>query len=119
MPLRNTDTLLRRSVLTYKALADETRLRIVNVLLQLGELCVCDIEVGLGITQSKASRHLAVLRQGGLVVDRREGTWIYYRVPEVQSPGQAAVCAAVGDTYGKTREGKQDVARTRKRRRCC
>ncbi len=57
---------LEKLSLTHKALADETRLRIVFVLAELGELCVCDIEAGLDITQSKASRHLGVLNKPAL-----------------------------------------------------
>ena len=61
----------------FKALADETRLRILNLLVR-GELCVCDIMKILAIGQSKASRHLAYLKNAGLVTDRREGLWMHY-----------------------------------------
>jgi ArsR family transcriptional regulator len=61
----------------FKALADQTRLRILNLLTRR-ELCVCQIVDVLGIGQSKVSRHLAHLRNAGLVNDRREGLWIYY-----------------------------------------
>ena len=64
----------------HKALADETRLRIVRLLQELGEHCVCDVETGLDVTQSRASRHGTTLRQVGLVADRREGQWVYYRL---------------------------------------
>lgn len=64
----------------YKALADETRLSILTLLSKHGELCVCDVVGVLGITQSKASRHLRYLRNAGLVLDRREGTWSHYRL---------------------------------------
>lgn len=64
----------------YKALGDETRLRIVHLLAHRGELCVCDVESILDISQSKASRHLTYLRHAGIVEDRRDGTWVYYRV---------------------------------------
>jgi len=65
------------TVRVFKALGDETRLRILN-LLSRGELCVCDIMKVLGVPQSKASRHLAQLRATGLVTDRREGRWMHY-----------------------------------------
>lgn len=68
---------MRNSAELFKALADETRLRILNLLVQ-GELCVCDIMAVLDIGQSKASRHLAYLRNVGLVDDRRNGVWMYY-----------------------------------------
>ena len=63
----------------YKALGDETRLRIV-ALLSHGELCVCHIEAALELPQPTASRQLSVLRNAGVVDSRREGTWIYYRL---------------------------------------
>ena len=70
-----------KSVQLFRALADETRLRILNLLVQ-GEVCVCEIEHALEIGQSKASRHLAYLRNAGLVTDRREGPWMYYSVSQ-------------------------------------
>ncbi|MCA8947537.1 MAG: metalloregulator ArsR/SmtB family transcription factor, partial [Planctomycetes bacterium] len=62
----------------FKALADETRLAIMALLLEHGELCVCDIEQAIGATQSKTSRHLRYLLHAGLVQDRREGVWVHY-----------------------------------------
>lgn len=64
----------------HKALGDVTRLRIVNLLAHLGELCVCDVESILEVSQSKASRHLTYLKNAGIVSDRRDGTWVYYRL---------------------------------------
>ena len=60
-----------------KALADETRLRILNLLYER-ELCVCDVMATLGIPQSKASRHLISLKRVGLLRDRREAQWMHY-----------------------------------------
>ena len=67
----------------FRALADETRLRILN-LLQEHELCVCQIVEVLDLGQSKVSRHLANLRNAGLVNDRRDATWMYYTLAEPQ-----------------------------------
>jgi ArsR family transcriptional regulator len=64
----------------FKSLADETRLRILWLLLAKDELCVCDIMGVLGITQSKASRHLRYLYHLGWVTDRREAVWMNYRL---------------------------------------
>ncbi len=72
---------MQNSAELFKALADETRLRILNLLVQ-GELCVCDIMTVLDIGQSKASRHLAYLRNVGLVNDRRNGVWMYYTLAD-------------------------------------
>lgn len=63
----------------FKALGDETRLRIV-ALLSHGELCVCHLEEALGLPQPNVSRQLAILRSAGIVRDRREGSWVYYRL---------------------------------------
>lgn len=65
----------------FKALSDETRLRIL-ALLAAGELCVCDLMAILDLPQSTVSRHLAYLRNSGLVADRREGVWMYYRLTD-------------------------------------
>ena len=67
----------------FKILADEARLKMLWLLFNHRELCVCDIMEALGITQSKASRHLATLRHAGLVVDRKEGLWSYYSIRQV------------------------------------
>src|SRR5688500_7609826 len=61
----------------FRAFADETRLRILNLLTR-GEVCVCDITSELRMPQSKISRHLAYLRRAGLVQDRKEGLWRHY-----------------------------------------
>ncbi len=71
---------MKTTALLFKALADETRLKILWLLMGQEELCVCDIMGVLGITQSKASRHLRYLFNAGLVNDRREGLWMYYRI---------------------------------------
>ena len=63
----------------FKALADQTRLRILG-LLAAGEVCVCEIHESLQIPQPTASRHLAYLKRAGLVTDRREGLWVHYRL---------------------------------------
>ena len=64
----------------FKALSDETRLRIMALLLSGRELCVCDIMAALNLPQSTVSRHLSYLRNTGLVDDRRQGIWMYYRI---------------------------------------
>jgi len=63
----------------FRALGDETRVRIV-ALLSHGELCVCHIEEALGLQQSTASRQLGVLRAAGVVEPRRSKSWVYYRL---------------------------------------
>ena len=64
----------------FKTLSEPVRLRIVYLLLEEGELCVCNLVETLELSQSVVSRHLAYLRNNGLVANRREGVWVYYRL---------------------------------------
>jgi ArsR family transcriptional regulator, arsenate/arsenite/antimonite-responsive transcriptional repressor len=67
----------------FKGLADLTRLRILNLLLE-GELCGCDILHVLGTSQPNVSRHLTYLKHAGLVLDRRDGYRVFYRLAEAK-----------------------------------
>ena len=78
-----------------KVLADEARLRMLWLLFNHRELCVCDIVEALNITQSKASRHLATLRHAGLVVDRKEAAWSYYSICPAENQLERAVLDAL------------------------
>ena len=64
----------------FQLLSDDTRLRSLLLMLQEGELCVCELTHALGQSQPKVSRHLATLRDAGIVTDRRQGQWIYYQI---------------------------------------
>ncbi len=66
--------------LLLKSLSDATRLRCIILLLQQGELCVCELTYALGEIQPKISRHLASLRDLQIVQDRRVGQWVYYQI---------------------------------------
>jgi ArsR family transcriptional regulator len=67
-----------------KCLADETRARATLLIAAEGELCVCELMCALDDSQPKISRHLAQLRSAGLLLDRRQGQWVYYRLnPEL------------------------------------
>ena len=80
-PLEPATPATRDLLIPLKALADETRLRIFTLLTRQ-ELCVCEIEDMLNLSQSLVSNHLAVLRQAGLVKARRDAEdarWIFYR----------------------------------------
>jgi len=70
---------VRRESEIFKALSDPTRLKIMR-LLGAREMCVCEIMVALETTQPTASHHLNILERAGLVKDRREGKWIFYRL---------------------------------------
>ncbi|MBA4348949.1 MAG: ArsR family transcriptional regulator [Thermodesulfovibrio sp.] len=65
----------------FKALSDETRLRILK-LLENGELCVCDIFSALDMIQPKVSFHLSVLKETKLIKDRKEGRWVHYSIDD-------------------------------------
>lgn len=65
----------------FKAISEETRLRILK-LLQSGELCVCDLVAVLKTSQPKISFHMNVLKEAGLIRDRKQGRWIHYRLDE-------------------------------------
>lgn len=64
----------------FKLLADNTRLQTLLLILQQQELCVCELTCALNESQPKISRHLAMLRKAELLLDRRQGQWVYYRI---------------------------------------
>jgi ArsR family transcriptional regulator len=72
---------MRELTSIFKALSDETRLRILK-LLEHGELCVCDIVAAFDMIQPKISFHLGVLKAAGLVKDRKEGKWMHYKLDD-------------------------------------
>lgn len=67
-------------IIFYKALADDTRLNILLLLADGNELCVCDLMTALNDSQPKISRHLALLRQTGMLQHRRQGQWVHYQL---------------------------------------
>lgn len=74
---------MRDTAQFFKVLADEARLKMLWLLFNHRELCVCDLMAALDITQSKASRHLSTLKHAGLVTDRKEGLWSFYALGPV------------------------------------
>jgi ArsR family transcriptional regulator len=102
----------------FRAFADETRLRILH-LLSRGELCVCDLMSALRLPQSKVSRHLAYLRNAGLVADRRDGRWKHYALAPCRSALQKSIIACVGGCLGEVPALKQDLKRLRPRKTKC
>ena len=101
----------------FKALGDNTRLRILGLLLT-GEVCVCDIHESLKIPQPKASRHLAYLRKSGLVATRRDGLRIHYRLGHVKDPVLVAITDAVRHALTQIDVVKKDAERLRSRGSC-
>ena len=68
---------MQELVKIFKALGDETRIRLLK-LLEQRELCVCELMQALNMTQSRVSRNLGILKNAGLVKDRRDGLWVHY-----------------------------------------
>jgi ArsR family transcriptional regulator, arsenate/arsenite/antimonite-responsive transcriptional repressor len=97
---------------TCRAVSDGTRARILATVLGAGELCVCHVEQALGITQSRASRHLAALKGAGLVVDRRQGAWVYYRAARTADPF-ARLVLRMARTAAADPALQEDVARAK------
>lgn len=97
----------------YRALADETRLRIL-ALLKDGEVCVCHIHGGLRLPQPTISRHLAYLRRAGLVLARRDGVWMHYRLASPASPVVREVLETALHALSHANATETDAQRLRK-----
>jgi len=98
-PLRPApDVDLARAARLFHALSDETRLAVLE-LLRGGERCVCELQDALDAAQSRLSFHLKVLKDAGLVTDRREGRWTHYSIV----PGTFAVVHDVIRALGTDR----------------
>ena len=100
----------------FKALADRTRLRLLN-LMRGDEVCVCFFVEILKTNQPKISRHLAYMRRAGIVDARRDGSWMHYRVVEPSDPEAAKVLREVLAWLANDREMQHD--RERLVRVCC
>ena len=102
--------------LFFRALADHTRLRLLN-LMRGEEVCVCFFVEILKTNQPKISRHLAYLRKAGIVGARREGPWMHYRIVEPADPDAARVLSDTLTWLGNDREMQRD--RERLVKVCC
>jgi ArsR family transcriptional regulator len=94
----------------FKALADRTRLRLIN-LMGDDEVCVCFFVEVLKLNQPKISRHLAYLRRAGVVAARREGKWMHYRIVEPPDPRAANIFREVRASLANDADMKRDRAR--------
>jgi ArsR family transcriptional regulator len=104
-----------RDAEVFQSLADPTRLRLLNLLLQTGEICVCELADALRVPQYNVSRHLQILARAGLLEDRRVGKWIYYRIARDLRPYQRAVLRAVEQLREGRDDFQQDEARAGRR----
>jgi ArsR family transcriptional regulator, arsenate/arsenite/antimonite-responsive transcriptional repressor len=94
----------------FEALADETRRRILALLLTRGELCVCDLFGVLQLPQPKVSRHLAVLRESDILISRKQGTWVHYRLNPEMPLWAAQVLRAMADGVARSEPYRADQA---------
>ncbi len=103
MPAHATTQQLEKTARVFHALSDPTRLNLV-ALLRGGERCVCELTEALEAGQSRLSFHLKTLKDAGLVLDRREGRWVYYRLNQEKVEELAGVltdCCAPGRSWPK------------------
>lgn len=107
------ETSLRETARLMNVLADPARLRILNLLRARPELCSCEIGPVTGYIPSKISRHLAVLKQAGLLQERRAGTFIHYRLGRTTDPLVKRVIGTVdllARTDARLQHDREDLA---------
>jgi len=102
---------MRSLIKATKALSDETRLRILNLLLER-ECCVCEVMQALDISQSSASRNLGALYDAGFLKLRKQGLWSFY---SLDTDGMEEYCLRLIDTVRKTLEGNKIAEADRER----
>jgi len=96
----------------FKGLADANRLRILNLLFH-GELCGCDIQHVIGASQSTVSRHLSYLKNAGLVLDRRAGYRVFYRLVPSEDREISELFAYLLESFTKDKLMKADMKKLR------
>src|SRR5207249_12032229 len=92
----------------FKAFADPVRLRLLNLLAEGREVCVCHLRQALGLPQPTVSRHLAYLRKSGLVVGRKEGLWVHYRLAKPAGELHRSLIGCLGACFKEIDALKQD-----------
>jgi ArsR family transcriptional regulator len=118
MRIKKTPTdALEQSVELLKAAADPVRLRLLN-LLAAGEVCVCHLHGALDLPQSTVSRHLAYLRKRGLVVGRKEGLWVHYRLAKPRGDLHRSLVGWLGKCSREIETLSRDRQRL-EQRACC
>ncbi|MFV0295414.1 MAG: ArsR/SmtB family transcription factor [Hyphomicrobiaceae bacterium] len=98
----------------FAALADPIRLRCLALIAGEGELCVCELVAALDMPQPKISRHLAVMRDAGLLRDRRDAQWVLYSIEPALAPSLKAVLDAAVSLVANERQAKKDLVRLAK-----
>jgi len=95
----------------FKCLADETRVRCMVLLYKEGKLCVCELTQALDLLQPKMSRHLAKLRGSSLLLDSREGQWVYYQLNPSLPAWVLETLDVLVKQFDSNAEHQQDLAR--------
>lgn len=108
----------------FKCLAEDTRLRSLLLIQAEGELCVCELTRALRQSQPKISRHLAQLRQCGLLEDRRRGQWVFYRInPDLPPWVRSVLQTTAADNRDYIRDDRNALLamgnRPERTLRCC
>ncbi len=108
----------------YKCLSDETRLRCLMLIQRESELCVCELTAALNEMQPKVSRHLAQLRQCKLLLDRKQGQWVFYRInPALPTWAKSVIEQTVESNQVFLKESLNNLARMGERperiKACC
>ena len=92
----------------FKALGEDIRLRMMGLLLKK-ELCVCDIEEVLGISQANASRHLGKLKTAGILTSRKNAQWVYYDISRKFSESHPELLEAISAEVKRLDGYKNDI----------
>ena len=108
-----------------QALADPTRLRLLNLLTQAKEICVCELVDAVALPQYAVSRHMRALAQAGFVQDRKAGRWVYYRIAPDLRPYQRTLLRVLTELREEHPAFREDEGRAAGRLRlrrngvCC
>lgn len=96
---------LNFGVQVFKALAEEPRVRILHLIFHRNEMCISDLELILGYTQAKTSRHISYLRNAGIVVPRKVDQWVFYSLKEEVTD----LVKVLMDYFGKDHQLADDI----------
>jgi ArsR family transcriptional regulator len=117
--LRSSTHGLDESTKTLKAFADPVRLRLLSLLSNDREVCVCHLHVALALPQPTVSRHLAYLRRCGILAARKEGQWVYYRLARSRPALSRILLGCLGSCLGDPLSFATDQERLDRTISCC
>lgn len=102
---------MKQTAHLFKSLSEEIRIRILLLLHEQGELCICDLMAALDLPQSTVSRHVAYLKNAGWLNDRRGGIWMYYSLVDSLDTQRRSLLALIADTCRSLPDADQDRLR--------